>query len=147
MANPHRGEVSFEANGKIWTLRYSANALCALEAELDRGILDIAAEMQSWGPPLGADGKPLDETADQVAARARRVRLSFVRALFWAGLTEDAPHLTLAHAGDLMTEIGGLQVAVSLVVDAFAKAFPDAETKDARPRKPGQAGAGLGLNS
>ena len=146
MANPQRGEVSFESGGKTYILRYSANALCALESELDRGILDIAAEMQSWGPPLGADGKPLDETADQAAARARRMRLSLVRALFWAGLIDDAPHLSLAQAGDLITAIGGLQAALVLVVDAFAKAFPDdAGTKGARPPK--AAAAGIGLNS
>lgn len=47
MANRNRGEVSFKARGKPYTLRLDVNAICDLEDAFDRGIADIAAVFQA----------------------------------------------------------------------------------------------------
>src|SRR5262245_27836205 len=117
MANPHKGEVSFSANGKTYTLRFSTDAICTAEEALDMGILAIADEMQSWR-----------KSPD-------RIRMKIIRALFWAGLRDNHPDIELVHAGDLMIAAGGMLKVSELIAEAFSRAFPSAETKGARPPK------------
>lgn len=119
-ANPHKGEVEFEARGETWTLRYSTNAICALEDDLDMGVEDIIERLQ---------GSP---------------RMSLVRAVFRAGLGD----VSAETAGDLVDAVGFARAA-GLIGEAFERAFPNdapaqPEANDsARPRK----GGGTGRNS
>lgn len=110
--NPHKGEVEFDADGKTYTLSYSTNAVCEAEAALNRTIVDIGQDM--------ASGK---------------ISMTAVRALLWAGLQDHHPGLALRAAGDLILAAGGLARVIELIGEAFALAFPAAETKGAHPPK------------
>jgi hypothetical protein len=117
LSNPHKGELSFEADGKFYTLRFSTNAICELEDELDRGIVDIAAEMSSW------------------ANDSKRIRLGFLRAVFWAGLRDAQPDIDIKAAGELILSAGGIATVSGLIGTAFERAFPGPETKGSRPTR------------
>jgi hypothetical protein len=117
MANPHKGELSFEADGKTYTLVYSNNALVELEDKLNRGIVDLTTEMSLW------------------AQDPTKIRLGLLRAVFWAAFIEHHPEVDLKAAGELITKVGGVAEVTSLVGEAFARAFPDPETKDTHPPK------------
>ena len=46
MANPHKGEVEFEAGGRTRMLRLDTNAMCELEAEFDLGIMRVLGHLE-----------------------------------------------------------------------------------------------------
>jgi len=46
MANPHKGEVEFEAGERRHTLRFSIDAMCGLEAEFKLPLRAILAEIE-----------------------------------------------------------------------------------------------------
>ena len=144
MGNPQKGEITFEAGGKDYTLVFSNNAFCVLEDYLGRGVLDIYDEIGSWSPPLDAKGKPKPETEKEATARAKRIKLSFCRALFWAGLKDRHPEMTIEAAGNLMDEVGGLVGVMKIIANGVAAASPAAkEGGSARPpKKPGGRGTG-----
>ena len=104
MANPVKGAVSFEAAGKSYTLSYSINALCELEEMLGEGVTEVAAKMGGKGG----------------------TRLSLIRALFWAGLRDHHPEVTIVESGELMREYG-IQETSEIVGRAFMLAFPQAD--------------------
>lgn len=148
MQNPHKGEVSFEVGGKRRRLVYTNNALCALEDHLGRGILDIYAELACLVPKTDTKGKILPETQAEAAARARRIRLGFCRAVLWAGCLEDDKEMTIEQAGDLITEIGGITSTISLIMGGVAAAQPKAaESQDTRPPKEVSRRRGTGSTS
>lgn len=141
MANPVKGETTFEARGKKYTLVYSANAYASLEEELNCGIFEIYDRLNSWSPPRDAKGKPKHETAEQTAARMAGVRIGFARAVFWAGLLDRHPEITIREAGDLMSEVGGIVGVYGLIMGGVVKSMPtDQESGSARPPK--EAGKG-----
>jgi hypothetical protein len=113
-ANPHKGEVSFDALSETWTLTYDTNAICDAEAELDLGISEIADLLKAG-------------------------RMTVLRAVLRAGL---GGAVSSKQAGTIIDEIGPIR-ATGLVMDAIVLAFPAAE-KRARPRKGGEAGTGKG---
>ena len=122
MTNKAKGQVSFETGGKLYSFAYSINALCELEEALGQGFAEVAVLM----------------------ADPARMRLATVRTMFWAGLREQMPDLTLRDAGKIMTELG-LARSMALVSEAFVEAFPEAQasgplSETARPD-------GIGLNS
>ena len=80
MANPHRGQVSLGD----YTLSFSVNALCELEDLLDKPMMEIVAAIQT------------PET----------MRMSTVRALFWAALRDNHDEIDLAGAGLIVSEFG-----------------------------------------
>lgn len=124
MGNRERGEVTFHAAGESYTLRFSENALCLLEEELDRGVVGILREMSSWA-------------TDQDA-----IRLTTLRAVMWAGLQEHHPKSDLKQAGALIGDVGGIVAAANIVADALRAAFPEEGTTTERPTKaPGIRGA------
>lgn len=136
MDNKENGEVSFEAGGQKYTLRYSDGAFIALEEHLGRGIFDIFDELLSWGPPFDGKGKPLPETKAEVEARMKRMRLGFCRSLFWAGFHDLHKDVTIEKAGTLMKEVGGMMGVYSLVAEGFAVAMPGGKGQsEARPPK------------
>jgi hypothetical protein len=120
--NPHRGELALDVNGRQFTLQYTQNSLVELEGVLGMGIVKIINEMQAW------------------AKDNERIRLSWVRALLWAGLIRHHPGITLEEAGELMTEAGDLSTVLAITGDAMQRAFNDdgapgeaAGTKGPRP--------------
>jgi hypothetical protein len=132
MANPQRGEVSFSVGTDDFTLRWDVNAMCHLEGTTGRGVNSIAREMAQWAPPMDAKGKQLPETPEQALQRADRVRMSLVRAVFWAMLRDRHPDVDIAKAGDMIGEIGGLGAAMDLIGQAFERGAAP-ETKGSRP--------------
>jgi hypothetical protein len=128
MANSVKGEVSVEADGETkgitfephsdrlpenlrgrYTLLFSINALCELEEKMGGAVTDIAS--------LAMGGK----------------RFTTIRNVFWAGLRDYHPDITLQDAGRIITAIG-LEKADEAIGLAFGLTFP--ETKAAAPPLP-----------
>jgi hypothetical protein len=125
MANPHKGDVSFDAHGQTFTLCYSANAICEIEDVLDTSIMALSTKLA------------------KAAKDPNSVRMSTIRAVLWGGLREHHPDIDLKAAGDLIPAAGGLMVIMNKISEAFQRAFPTPETKGARPPR-GAARAGTG---
>lgn len=106
-ANPQRGEVPFTADGVDWTLRYSTNALCAIEAMV---------------------GKPVPALVEELQATPS---LTTMRAMFAGGVK---PAITQEQAGELIDTLG-FDKAGELVGAALALAFPAEKAGAANPRK------------
>lgn len=107
---PEHSVVRFEADGASWSLNFSVNALCRLEAEVGQEELEALLRGEATG-------------------------VTEVRAAFWAGLRDFHPTLTLDDAGALVTHIG-LELAGELTAQALVMAFPPAgEGGAADPRK------------
>lgn len=123
--NPHKGEVELPAGDHIYTLRFSIDAICSLEA---------------------ATGKAFTVTAMEMADPSK-ASMTLVRMLFHAALIEKHPDLSLKDAGELILPAGGMAKVTEKVFEAFALAFPEPEAIDnARPPK-GARSAGTGRAS
>ena len=106
MANPHRGEVSLLAGGKTYTLAYTINAVCELEAMLGRSLPEIVADMS---------------------------HMNVLRAVLWAGLRRHHKNLTVEDAGDLM-DVAGVHEVVAAVKEAVTQAFPTPQGQQRKNR-------------
>lgn len=113
MANRERGEVTFDACGQTWVLRYSTNALCALEGAIGKGALAAANEMVEPGS----------------------VQMSTLRAMMWAALSERHPAVDLKKAGELIDALGFVEAGAKLG-EAFQLTFPVADEDAGEPGKP-----------
>jgi hypothetical protein len=113
--NPVKGEVGFEAGGESYTLRYSIDALCELEAAAGMGTPAIA----------------------RVLADEDKLSLTLLRQIMWAGLRDHHPDVDLKAAGELIVLAGGASVVMGFVERAFELAFPPPQEGDARPQTPG----------
>lgn len=138
MANPHKGEIDISADGVMYRWRFSVNAICVLEEQTGRGLLDISRELLTWAPASDDKGVPLPETAEQQQVRLGRIRMGFVRSVFWAGFTDAHPEMTPAMAGDLIAEVGGLPAALALITEGMNLAVAGAEASGT-PRPPNRA--------
>lgn len=128
MANPHKGEVTFTVDDKIYTLRLSVDAL--VRTERAAGELDGVKRV---GFPKIA----------RMLADPETLSLDLARTVFWCALRERHPDLTVERAGDLMMAIGGIAGAIEKLNECFAATFPDPKPGDeANPPKPGQATTG-----
>lgn len=112
MANSQRGEVSFEASGKTWTMKLGTGALIAIEDQT--------------GKPIGEIGELL--------GNPKTASLKLMRAVFWGGLQQHHDGTTLAECDDLIDELGGQRVG-ELIGQAFSLARPKAKEGDTRPPK------------
>lgn len=118
MANPVKGEASFEADGKTYTLVFDFNAICVLEEAFD-------ADINSIGELIGT-------------------KATSVRKVFQVGLCRHHPDITELEAGDLISVISPAE-AGALIKKAFALSFPAPEAAKgaARPRtSPSRSGTG-----
>ena len=95
------GDVSFEAGGQTYRLRYSINALCDMEEALGMGVRDFYRLVSSGD-----------------------LRMTHVRGAFWAGLRQHQPSITKAQAGDIIQALGGVDAATELLGEALTRAFP-----------------------
>lgn len=110
MANALRGEKSFTADGRAYTVKFSINAICELEDALGLSVAELGTAM----------------------ADPARLRIRMMRALLWAGLRDKHPEVTIEDAGRLLDD--GATRIMPVVAEAFALAFPAEEKKGARPR-------------
>lgn len=116
MGNPNRGEATFEALDKEWTLRFNTNALAEFE--------EVAGvSVASLGSGMG---------------------MKQLRALVWAGLGFHHRRARggLDAAGNMIDEIGAAQMG-EIVMRAISNAFPASEGDSENPPKAAPAGDGL----
>jgi hypothetical protein len=114
MANPVKGEVSFDAGGAVHTIRITANVICSLESEL--------------GAPFGEIGRRLNDLSFRSLRAAIRVGLG--------------GKMTLDQAGEIIDQIGNVQAA-TYFMQAYDLAFPTPKEDDGNPPKGGEDGIGL----
>ena len=104
MSNKVKGKLDFEVDGTSYALHFTANGMCELEDAAGCNAMAFLSRME-----VQAAGD-----------------LSFgdVRLLFWAGLQEHHPDMTVRDAGALMTELGGIAKAMELTGQAVADSMP-----------------------
>lgn len=105
MANAQRGEVSFPAIGREWTIKLGTNALCEVEGALGKTISEIGRLMED----------------------PERVTLSALRVFIRAGLRAKHPDVTLEDVGNIIDDLG-MAEAATLIGNANVLARPEAET-------------------
>ena len=98
MANSVNGEVAFSVEGKDYTFRLDLNALCEAEEHVP-GIMEGGVKVKSF---------------------------KTVRAIFWAGLQEHHPGLSLKEAGRI-AQAYGVGEAGKLIGEGMKRSFPKAE--------------------
>jgi hypothetical protein len=124
MANPHKGQVAFEADGNRYTLSFSANAICEAEEHFGRDPGEVMAEVVGGKPAPGGLGK--------------------LRRLFWLALGDHHPDVTFDDAKALLKHLAPADMAL-MVGKAFALAMPDVEAgAPADPPVPGGPADGIG---
>ena len=97
MANPLQGEYAFSAGDANYTLRFTTNAICTLEKELQSGLNKIIMNMD---------------------------HLTTVRAVLWAGIIDHHKSLkTPEEVGPIIDKIG-MAKAVVHIGEALKVAFP-----------------------
>lgn len=101
MANLMRGEVSFEASGKTWTMKMGTGAMCEIEAATNKSISEIGS---SLGNPKTAS-------------------ITLLRTVFWGSLQHHHVGTSVKDCDDLIDEIGMVR-AGQLVGEAFQSALP-----------------------
>jgi hypothetical protein len=120
MANPMKGEVALDVEGKTYTLRLTVNEIVALEKEWGVGVTQIAAKLSSGGTSLG----------DWVT-------------LLQHGLRKHHPDLTIEEVGDIITA-AGVPAVVAKLGESMTAAFPEMAKGGAGspPTGPEQVGTG-----
>lgn len=125
MANKYRGEHAVEIDGRAYTLCFSTNALCELEA--------------IWGSPMQDIAKALSR--EQLPSQIQ------LRALLWAALRDHHPDISLKDTGVLMDALGSAQTHMA-TLSAFIAAMPkraDGEaSRDGSANPPVTPGTGNG---
>jgi hypothetical protein len=102
MANRQRGEVSFEASGKTWTMKLGTNAWCLVESEMNTDLASIDLS---------------------------RLSMRNVRTIFWASLQHHHESVSISDAGDLMDIIGTAKTT-ELVTQAIELQAPEGDKKN-----------------
>ncbi len=108
MTNIIKGKFDFVAAGKTYSLQFTANGMCELEAAANCSTMAFLKRMEA-----NAEND-----------------LSFidVRLLFWAGLQEHHPELTVKDAGRIVQDMGGLAEAMTLAGQAVQSGMPQDES-------------------
>jgi len=107
-ANPQRGQMGVEVDGRTLTFAFSTNALCAIEDEFDLADITGLEKVLNDSPSLRT-----------------------IRKLFRIGLTDLHPEMTDVEAGEIMDAVGGLEPSLELIMRAVEQAFPEAAAKGA----------------
>lgn len=101
--NKDDGWIVINARGKPYKLHFSINALCILEAEIEKIM-------------------PAGDKVDVQAIMQGRPSIGMIRTLFWAALQQHHRGMTKDEAGDVMEALG-MQGAAEAVARAFSRAF------------------------
>ncbi|MGW9230565.1 GTA-gp10 family protein [Pseudorhizobium sp. NPDC055634] len=113
MANPARGSVALQAGDTAYTVSFSVNALCELEAAFG-------------GMTVQNIGALFDDPAN--------VSMTNIRKLVMCGLQDHHDDVDEKQAGKIATE-AGLQTCMDAISKAFQLAFPEAAKAGANPQK------------
>ena len=128
MANPERSEVSVTIDGTDYLLKFSTNAIIALETEVGERAIPF---LKRIGTDI-RDPSTIDEKDTQLVSD---MGIGDLRVITWAGLQDHHPRLSVADVGDLMDQ--ARQAGVSLVepvMTAFCLAL--AEMTGGNPPRP-----------
>jgi hypothetical protein len=121
MANQHKGEVEFEADGRSYKLRLSANAYCELEDAL---------------------GKDADEIIQEITSTKKKVSLKVLRVVFWKALEDCQEGTTFDEAKRILKTISPIEMGV-LLGHTIRASMPDAadggEGEESPPQPGGQS--------
>jgi hypothetical protein len=120
MANPVKGEVSFECNGALYTFKFGTNAQVIIE---DRTKMTVMEYMRSRGEKFGA---------------------SDLRLLFFAGLFSKH-QMSETEVGDLIDSLGQEKCG-EIFMRAAGLAAPKGNGA-VDPTTPGKTGELIGMNS
>lgn len=105
MANKYKGEVSFEAGGESFVLRFSANAIVALEDAFNKTIAQVGQDMMS---------------------SPENLRMADIKKMFCIALVdhyaESRSEIDDKKAGFLFARLGPVE-ATQIVIKAFTAAF------------------------
>lgn len=108
MANPIKGEVALEHDGVTYSMVLDFNALAEFEGETGKRAMEVLADPD-------------------------RMSATEMRALFWAGLKQRHPEITLGDAGRI------LSANIDKLGTAMMQAFPEAQPGNApKPAKQGR---------
>lgn len=108
MANPIKGEVALQHDGVTYSMVLDFNALAEFEGETGKSAMAVLADPD-------------------------RMSVTELRALFWAGLRQRHPDITLIDAGRILT------TNFDKLGDAMKTAFPEAQPGNApKPAKRGR---------
>ena len=115
MGNPHRGEATFEVDGKQYRVRFSWNAAAVYEETAGRPLSDAL----------------LDVARERFSAKS-------LRAMLWAGLQDEHEDVTLKDAGRLIDKMGRkeAQRVMGVALRYFFPELEPAETKSPDPPSP-----------
>lgn len=102
MAKELRGQATFKIDGTAYRMSYSFNAIAEIEDVLDDTMDNIVARLQD---PKG-------------------IRISLARTVFWGGLLDHHPEITVKEAGAIMTRLGIVR-SLELVAEAINRSFPE----------------------
>ncbi len=136
MANRERGQVNLEVDGRTYTLVLTLNAMCEVEDALSTPEQDVVF--------------------NDLLKRLPKQKMKDFRLFIWACLREHHVEMTVADAGTLVQQVGGVAAFNRRIAALLASASPDPEDlKDAgvspetRPRKAQLVAGGTGadLNS
>ena len=117
MANPERGEVRVTVDGTDYILKFSTNALIALETEVGERAFPF---LKRIGTDI-RDPSTIDANNTQLVSD---MGIGDLRVITWAGLQDHHPRLSVADVGDLIDQ--ARQAGVSLVepvMEAFMVAM------------------------
>jgi len=115
MTNKVRGKIDFEVDGTSYSLHFTANGMCELEEAAGCNAMAFLKRLE--------------------ASAAENLSFGDVRLLFWAGLQEHHPEMSVRDAGALMTAMGGIAKAMELTGQAVADSMP-------KPDEGGEASKG-----
>lgn len=102
MANRHRGEIEFEANGQTYKMRFGTWAIAELEGKLGRKCGQIFAALE-------------DE---------KEFNIKTVIACIWAALQEHHEGTTMKEAAAIIDDLGVIRTG-NLIQETLEIAFPD----------------------
>ena len=112
MANPERGELAVTIGGAEYSLRFSTNAICALEAYAQERAIPFVSRFAK-----------------------QDIGVADLRTIVWAGLLDQHADLTIEAAGDLVDQARREGVSlVEPVMEAFGLAL--AEMTGGNPPRP-----------
>lgn len=108
MGNQTRGIFDIKFEGQKLKLQYTANGMAEVEDASGMGFMKFLEGCEK-------------------AAASGDLRVGDVRLLFWGGLLEHQPKMTVIEAGRVITELGGVAPAMEKLGEAIQASMPEAE--------------------
>ena len=114
MSNPQRGHVRLIADGTVYRLQLTLNALACLQGEAGMGLQALIAKLQGQGDDID---------------------FQLVATIIWAAMQDHHPEMTLTDVARL-TPDGGLEAMTEAIQTLFELAFPKASAAGAAGKNP-----------